>query len=340
MVTIDDIAREANVSPTTVSNVINGRVNRVSAATKERINRIIIEMGYVPNMSARALVSQSSKVVALINYLPINAAFDDPFISRLTNAVERTLRESGYYLMLRSVSDADELQSFLQNWNVDGLFLSGVFDDGELCTALKKLNKSVVLTDSYLSDYGNMSHVGLQDLEGAMLATNHLIKNGHTNIAFCSAVIRKGGVDDKRFKGYRKALTEAGIAYNKNLLFTAEHSIKGAIKVGRTIATRDDISAIFAATDVLASGIIEGLRECGKIVPDDYSIVGFDDLDWSRLMGLTTIRQNPYLKGQLAADLMVSMLENSSAAQNVTLPVHLIERDSVQAIAPPLENPQ
>jgi len=334
VITIDDIARAAKVSSTTVSNVINGRSSRVSPATKARVNSIIAEMGYVPNMSARALVSQSSKVVALVNYFrtTTNAAFDDPFISRLTNAVECTLRENGYYLMLRSVSDADELQSFLQNWNVDGLFLTGVYEGDELYTTLRNINKPIVLTDSYLSDYGNMANVGLQDFEGAMLATNHLLKNGHTRIAFCSPPIKSGGVDDMRLKGHCEALKTAGVTFDPTLSFTSDFSAKAAGRIGRAIAARNDITAIFATADLIAAGVMAGIRDGGKTVPNDYSIIGFDDLDWCRLMhpSLTTVRQNTQLKGQLAADLMVSMLENESAAQNVMLPVHLVERESVR----------
>jgi len=334
MITIDDIAQAAKVSTTTVSNVINGRTNRVSPATLKRVNRIIDEMGYVPNMSARALVSQSSKVAALIHYYrpASGASFDDPFISSLTSAVEQTLRERGYYLMLRAVSDADELRSFLRNWSVDGLFLTGVFEDDELYSTLCKINKPIVLCDSYLSDYGNMANIGLQDLEGAKMATQYLIKYGHTQIAFCSPTIRPKGVDEMRMKGYRSALEEAGIEFNPDIVFSSGFSAKETIKLGRTIAQKSDITAIFATADLIAVGIMFGLRESGKNVPDDYSVIGFDDLNWCSLNNpsLTTIRQNSRLKGQLAADMMVSMLGSGAAGQNIMLPVDLIERESVR----------
>ena len=331
--TIDDIALAANVSPTTVSNVINGRTNRVSMETLERVNRIINEMGYVPNMSARALVSQSSKVVALIHYLSASsgASFDDPFISQLTSAVELSLRESGYYLMLRTVSGTDELRSFLQNWSVDGLFLMGVFEDDELYNALFNIDKPIVLCDSYLSDFGHMSNVGSQDFEGAKLATEHLLSEGHERIAFCSPAYRPHGVDDKRMQGYREALNNAGIRYDPSIVFTSEFSKKETIATGREIAKRSDITAIFATADLIAAGIMRGIIESGKKVPKDYSVVGFDDLTWCSLTspGLTTVRQDSTLKGRLAADLMVDMLENNAEPKSITLPVELIERESV-----------
>jgi len=296
VITIDDIAKVADVSPTTVSNVINGKTNRVSASTLERVNRIIAEMGYIPNLSARALVSQSSKVVALIHYSRTlsGASFDDPFISRLTSAVENTLRESGYYLMLRTVSDADELYFFLRNWSVDGLFLTGVFEDDELYKVLRGIEKPIVLCDSYLSDYGRMVNVGLQDTEGGKIATQYLIKHGHKDIAFCSPKIRPSGVDEMRLKGYRMALEEANIEFNSDYILASEFSVREASKLGKAIAQRKDITAIFATADLLAAGVMTGIREGGKSVPEDYSIVGFDDLNWCRLTNpnLTTIRQN------------------------------------------------
>ena len=132
MVTIRDIAQATGVSATTVSNVIHGRTNRVSAETIELINDTIKRLGYVPNMSARALVSSSSKVIGFVNHVVTreNAnVMEDPFHSTAIGAIESALRENGYYLMLRTVETEEELTTFLQNWNIDGLFFTGIFKD-------------------------------------------------------------------------------------------------------------------------------------------------------------------------------------------------------------------
>ena len=132
MATIKDIARVTGVSATTVSNVIHGKSGRVSAETIEKINKAINELGYVPNMSARSLVSNSSKVIGMINHIvPHNESniMEDPFQSSFIGAIERVLRENGYYLMLRTVETSEELLTFLRNWNVDGMFFTGIFKD-------------------------------------------------------------------------------------------------------------------------------------------------------------------------------------------------------------------
>ena len=124
MATIKDIAAYTGVSPTTVSNVIHGRSGRVSEETVHKIQDAIEKLGYVPNMSARSLVSSSSKVIALINHINTRKDsnfMDDPFQASLIGIIESALRENGYYLMVRTVDTADELLAFLRNWNVDGL---------------------------------------------------------------------------------------------------------------------------------------------------------------------------------------------------------------------------
>ncbi len=128
--TIKDIALAANVSPMTVSNVINGRAAKASAETIDRINEAIRTLGYMPNMSARALVSNSSKMVGVI--IPFtenqnNLLLDNPFYAEMVSGIESTLRASGYYMMLSGISEADARLDALTHWNVDALIVLGVY---------------------------------------------------------------------------------------------------------------------------------------------------------------------------------------------------------------------
>ncbi|MDR2654878.1 MAG: LacI family transcriptional regulator [Oscillospiraceae bacterium] len=338
MVTIDDIAAEAGVSNTTVSNVIHGRTNRVSKKTIDSINKIIKERGYVPNMSARALASNSSKVVAIINNLDSDKSanfMEDPFHNIFIGAVEKALRSQGYYLMLRTVGSSKKLLEFLRNWNMDGLFLTGVFEDDDIYAALSNLKVPVVLSDSYLSDYGQMVNVGLQDFEGAKLATEYLIKNGHRRIIFAGPQIRPSGVVQQRLKGYRSALEAAGISFDEKLVFESEFLIERTLELGAEIAARDDVTAVFATADILAAGIMSGIQQAGRKVPEDFSIVGFDDIDWCRMTmpTLTTVHQDAKQKGEISAERMITLLNGGEILeQNKILPVRLVERESVRSI--------
>ena len=341
MVTIEDIAREAGVSATTVSNVIHGRANRVSSNTVDLINEIIHKRGYVPNLSARAMKTRSSKVVALINHLEPRDQqrfMSDPFFMNLTGAVEKALREKGYFLMIRAISDPEDLLAFLRNWNVEGVFMPGLFEDEPFYQTLRTLNLPVVLTDSYVSDRGNMVNIGLQDFEGARLATEHLISKGHRRIAFAGPAVKAGGVVERRLLGYRKALEEHGIPFDTSLVFECDFSTSKMIVMGKKLAKRKDITAVFATADMLAAGLMSGLQHAGRMVPKDISIVGFDDINWARMTMpmLTTIHQDAEEKGRLAAKCMIRLLEHKSIENlNQTLPVQLIERESVSA--PPVK---
>ena len=337
MATIKDIAKTVGVSCTTVSNVIHGKPGRVSAETIIKINKAIEDLNYVPNMSARSLVSNSSKVIGVINHIVTTRDknfMEDPFHSIFIGAIESTLRENGYYLMLRTVETSQDLNFFLRNWNVDGLILTGIYED-DFYSVLTKLNIPVVLIDSYVSN-PNICNVSLEDFNGGYLATKYLIDHGHRSIAFASPFIKYKGVVSERFDGYKKALSEANIEFNKDLVFEQELDTPTAIALGKSLAKRNDFTAIFSTADILAAGIITGLKQAGKKVPDDVSIIGFDDINLCNLISpaLTTIHQDAHLKGKLSVNYIIDKLENKPIHQRETiLPVRVVERDSVLSIS-------
>jgi LacI family transcriptional regulator len=336
MTTIKDIANIVGVSCTTVSNVIHGRAGRVSAETISRINEAIDELGYVPNMSARSLVSNSSKVIAMISHLRANTKetiIEDPFHSTFIGSIEKVLRENGYYLMLRAVDNTSEMVSFLRNWNVDGLLFTGVFQD-EFYDSLSGLSIPIVLIDSYVPP-SNICNIGLEDFKGGYTATRYLIDKGHRNIVFTSPTIKNRGVVSERFLGYKQALAQASIPFRPELVFEQELDTETTIALGRALSQRDDITAIFATADILAAGIIAGIQQTGKSVPGDISVIGFDDINLCRLISpnLTTIHQDATYKGQLAVDFLIDLLNNTPIkSREVILPVRLVERESVRAI--------
>lgn len=334
MVTIEDIAREAGVSATTVSNVIHGRTNKVSSYTVDLINEIIRERGYVPSLSARAMRTRSSKVVALINHLESRDQqkfMSDPFFMDLTGAVEKALRERGYFLMIRAISDPEELTAFLRNWNVEGLFMPGLFENEPFYETLRGLKLPVVLTDSYVSDLGNMVNIGLEDFEGARLAVDYLAKLGHKRIVFAGPAVKPGGVVEQRLLGYRRALAQNGVEFDPSLVFECEFSTGKMMALGESLVTRKDITAVFATADMLAAGIMSGLQQAGRMVPRDISVVGFDDINWARMTMpmLTTVHQDAEEKGRIAAECMIQRLEGKPASfRSRALPVHLVIRSS------------
>lgn len=333
MVTIKDIAEKAGVSNTTVSNVIHGKPSKVSEKIRKKIEDAIREMNYVPNMSARSLVSKSSKVIGMINHIITRDHpnfMDDPFQSSFIGAIEQTLREHGYYLMLRTIETPEELIAFSRNWNLDGLFFTGVYNDN-FFDIISTLSPPIVLIDSYV-EYDNIYNVGLCDFDGSYTATKHLIDNNHKKIAFASPPIIGEGVLHQRFLGYKSALEDAGISFDQNLVFTSEMDIKSCTGLVNEIAKISSLTAVVTTADIMAGGLISCMKSKGIKVPDDISIVGFDDINISRMItpNLTTIHQDINLKGKLAVDIMIKLLNGETPTQgNYTLPIHLVERDSV-----------
>ncbi len=336
MVTIRDIANATGVSATTVSNVIHGKDKRVSAETIQKINDAIKELGYIPNMSARSLVSSSSKVIGFVNHIITrddSNFMEDPFHSAVIGAIESTLRENGYFLMLRTVENAEELVRFLTRWNMDGLFFTGIFKD-KFLDSLSGLNIPVVLLDSY-ANAPRFCNVGLEDFDGSYNATKHLIDKGHKRIGFASPNIKDGGVLQERFLGYKSALADAGIPFDKGLVFQQEMDIPSCKLCVKSIVEHPDMTGLVVSADIMAAGIMAALKEKGKRIPEDISIVGFDDITLSQLVDppLTTIHQDFNLKGRLAVDFMLQQLSGKPLdTTEITLSTRLVERLSVKQL--------
>ena len=329
-----DIAREAGVSVTTVSNVIHGKDARVAQETRDRITESIKFHNYTPNLSARTLVSRSSRIIGVINHLIRSSStsfFQDPFHSALLGGIEKKIRERKYYMMVRTVSDEEELYSLFNNWNFDGIILTGLFND-KFFARLLEANKPIVLLDSYIKN-NRIFNIGLDDRKGGFMATQYLIDKGHKSIVFASPPMHRHGVIEERFKGYRAALKKNGIPFlRENVYDKQEITPDEAVVLGQVLGGRTDISAVFATADILAAGIITGLAQAGRRVPKDISIIGFDDIFYSRIISppLTTIHQDAEEKGILAAGIMADFLEGKEKTPRaITMPLYLVERNSV-----------
>ncbi len=337
MVTIKDVARAVGVSTTTVSNVIHGNLGRVSPDMVEKIEAAIAHLKYVPNMSARALVNNASRIIGVINHLvPLESGgfFQDPFHGALLAGIEQTLREWGYYLMVRTIDNIPELMSLLNNWNLDGLILTGIFPT-DFYKSLMSHKTPILLIDSYIND-DRLLQVGLEDEQGGYIGTRHLLESGHKDILFCGPPILHEGVLAQRFQGYCRALHEFQIKLDMKNVYQQEIGIEQGTALGRELAARQDYTAIFATADILAAGLISGLTEAGRKVPEDISIVGFDDLNIARLTSpqLTTVHQDVVEKGVIAARMLIDALQGKSSAssRSIVMPVRLVCRQSVRRL--------
>jgi LacI family transcriptional regulator, galactose operon repressor len=330
-VTLREVAEQAGVSMMTVSNVMNGNRARVSPSTIEKVQRIADELGYVPSASARSLATKASRLVGLL----VPAADEDslmisPHTMAIVGLIERELRKYGYHLLLRGVAHPDEVAEALRSWSLDGAILLGFLDE-EVGELTKKTIGAVhvVAIDSYSA---NRLTTGTRsdDFAGARLAAKHLLDLGHRRILFAGPAFSGVGVVHERFEGFCQAFADAGFA-RPDLIETVNTTYEEGRELGLVLRERHDLTAVFATADILAVGIVHGLTEAGARVPEDVSVVGFDNLDLCNYVTpkLTTVAQDIARKASTAVSILMDSIERGERPKRpVTIDVSLVERES------------
>jgi LacI family transcriptional regulator len=329
--TLKDIAIEAGVSTMTVSNVVNGKFERVSDQTVQRVNDIIRKYNYSPNMNARSLSSRNSKIILLIIPLSHNETnmFYSPYISSLLGIMEYQLRINGYYAMIRSVCNFEELDTLLKKWPADGaIFLLPDFDCF-LDQILDNIHIPLVFLDS-CHTREDLINISCDDAKGTYLATRYLISLDHKNIAFM-ADYRNSDLLTARFNGYKQALEESHLPIREEFIFELPPDYEHGILVGQKIATEHrEISAIVTTSDYCAVGVMEGARLGGLKLPAQLSVIGFDDLPFCQycVPKLTTVSQNIEAKALAATQMLLKKINGTLTENKAVINVQLIERQS------------
>ena len=329
MITIKDIARLAEVSPMTVSRVVNKQFNKVSKQTIERVQDIIKEHGYVPNSSARSLSSKSTRLIAVILQGAENT-LEYPHNAMMTGHICYYVQSRGYSPIVYYVNDYREITQRLRTWNVEGAVFLGMFDE-DMRNIQEDNTIPLVFTDSY-SKVRQVTNIGLDDYKGGELAGRYLIGMGHREIAFLGISTERSSVVRQRLNGLRSALLQAGLTLPEERIIFEEdfHETVRRLCLGPASPT-----AFFVAADIEALRLMDYLRTLGLRVPEDCSLVGFDNLLYSAYSAprLTTISQNIRRKAQIATDVLFRHIENNdSPAENIILDVELVERESVRRL--------
>lgn len=335
MITLKEIAAEAGVSVMTVSNVIHNNLARVSPETAEKVRAIIEKHHYVPNMAARSLISKASRIIAVL--LPLwEATADsmllDPYTGQMAGMLETLLREKEYYVMLCSFTTVEQVLTIQRTWQIDGSILIVPHRDEITHELVKKSVSPLVVIDRKFDDLKMLS-VCLDDCKGSYLATKHLLENGHRRIGFIGPSIEAAEVIRNRYQGYVKALAEYGLEPEAEWIFDGYYHQEGGEEAGRMlIAMKNRPTAIVATEDMIACGIIKACQAGGMQVPEDISVVGFDNSMPSRMITpeLTTIAQDVRQKADCAVNMLVRAIQDSKFREDhVVLDVALVERDSV-----------
>lgn len=333
--TLKDIADKAGVSMMTVSNVINGKTSHVSAKTIEKVNAIIEEYGYIPNLNARSLTSKTSNIVGIILSFYESGKDDNflenPYISTMIGTIERELRSNGYYTMVRSISRESDITLLLKNWNVDGIIFLYPGFQKYMRQFLDTASIPVAIFDSDLDD-PQLINICSDDVKGLYLSTKYMISHGHTHIAFV-ADYKGNHILTKRLDGYRKALEESRIPFRPEYILHYSPCYEGGITAGKKIASMRNITAAVTTADICAIGIIEGARLGGLQVPANLSVIGYDNSMLCQFTSpkLTSISQNIPQKALLAAKLLLEKINTGKTEEpcHITMDVDIVERQSV-----------
>jgi DNA-binding LacI/PurR family transcriptional regulator len=331
-VTVIDVAKEAGVSRTTVSNVFSGRA-KYSDETRKAVLAAAKKLGYKPNLAARSLITNQSRLIGLIlpSYVDTNTLTNSPFYNIIMDSVYSVLRDEAYYdLIIFSVPHKEKLLQ-VSEWidvrNADGILAIGEYDQN----FMKDLNSKaipVVFIDNYSrGNYANFSYINSDDETGGYLATKQLITKGYEKIALC-AVELSGPLMQKRYEGYKRALKEAGC---KEYVFDKAGTPFESGEQFAEILAVQKIDAAFCTEDMVAVGVLHGMQRKGIQVGQEFGLVGFDNIQIGRQVfpELTTIDQNIFEKGETATKTLLKILsKKSSLGSRLILPVHLVARET------------
>jgi DNA-binding LacI/PurR family transcriptional regulator len=326
--TIYDVAKHAGVSITTVSRMLNDP-DKVNGETRERVMAAVDALGFVPKAEARARALRRTGRIGVIS--PFFTA--PSFVQRL-RGISEALSAKKFELVIYTVDSANHLKSFLSSLpltgNLDGLIILSLPVDDANVRRLVEHGLPTVLVEF---PHPSLSSVVIDDVMGGRIAARYLLDKGHRRIAFL------GDTDlpeyslhpvSQRLVGFRKALKEAGIELPNVLVRLAPYSQEQTRQVAaELLSLPQPPTAIFAATDFQALGVLKAARQLKIQVPEQLAVVGFDDLDLAEYSDLTTIRQHLDESGRLAVEILLAQIESPSRPpRHVKLPLTLIERQT------------
>ncbi len=324
-VTIQDVAKTAGVSVSTVSRVLNGKVD-VASETQDRIRSVIDNMGYTTNLAARSMRSFKKNMVGLI--MP-DIAY--PFAIEVMKGVNRAIAESEFDLLVYTTGDVrksgrasheQKYVSLLSNSITDGVIIVAPVT-GEFST-----DAPIVSIDPLMSDPDYPS-VHATNYKGAMEAMEYLFSLGHKRIGFISGRAELESAN-RRLKGYRDALEKAGLPMDEKLIASGDYTTEtGAGCARELLSLADRPTAIFASNDQAAMGVYQVAEELGLRIPEDLSVTGFDNIMESKYLRLTTVDQFISEMGFVATQMLIKLINGESLTeQTYQMQTQLIIRNS------------
>lgn len=335
--TIRDIAEKAGVSITTVSLVLNGKELRIASATKKKIIRIANELNYRPNQLAVGLITKKTNTIGLLVPDISNA-----FFGELAKGAEKEAASCAYNIILCNTNDNPdkdvEYLNILLDRGVDAVIMvpsaNSADSTAKKClTLMEQCQKPLVLVDRIKMGEKHTS-ISVDHEQGGYIATKYLIENGHTRIGCITGPL--GMLNSRlRFLGYKKALKDSDIRFQAKYVEEGNYHVEDGERLAEGLF-ENKVTAIFAFNDLMAYGVYKAAAKHGCRIPEDISVVGFDDLFYSGIMEvpLTTIHQPSYEIGEAAVKRIAELLKDENTKKEaIIFKPKLIVRNSVQNIS-------
>lgn len=339
----EDIAKIAGVSRSTVSRVINNYPN-VPARTKEKVMKVIEKYEYVPQASARLLAGSKNKIIGLF-IIDINREKQElkyrisrnPYYSDFINSVIETASELGYTVLVDIIHNKDGFDRIKENFinkTISGGIFVGQKNNDKIIKSIIEQGYKVVLIDQEINKNDNIYNdaviVNADNFNGSYLATNYLISTDHRKIAHITGDVDKHS-SIARLNGYKKALEDSLINLNRELIIEGKFvQESGYLSTKKLLEKNEKFTAILASNDQIAVGAIKALKENNIAVPEDVSVIGFDNIELAKYLkpALTSVDINFIEMGAISARLLTKYIEFDEKEENVTVPVSLVERES------------
>lgn len=327
---ISDIADKLGVSTATVSNVIHGKTRKISDETVKRVQELIEESGYIPNMAGILLAQNNSKIIGIVvndHEKYEGHVLEDGFISASINALAREIDASGYFMMVKVTTEWNEILRFASMWNMDGLVLLG-FCEQDYQKLRESMHIPFVVYDGYFQETPKICNLVIDNYDGGRQVGEYLKRMGHRKVLCISDNCIC--VDLERMEGCRDALGGDGVDFLK-IPFEKTERLKVYRQQEAEILQH---TAVFAVSDFYAVEFIRYLQERGIGVPKDLSVVGFDDSPLCNycMPGLTTVRQDASDRAKAAISVLKNLKMGTEERIVVKLPVFFVERKSVKKL--------
>ncbi len=331
--TINDVARAAGVSISTVSNVINGKSAAMTEETLARIQNAMRELDYRPSSVARGLAMQRTATLGLVI-----TEIETPLFLQAVTPIEREARQSGYSLLLvNAKNEADEREAvrLLQEKQVDGLMVISTSDPRQNDHLHKIQADGIPVALINRSDLSpEFDQVNWDNSAGVTSIVQHLAGLGHRRIAILVGPVARRSTQE-RLQGYKAGLKLNGLSFDENLVYPGDYTATPEDWKQSTrdlLALSDPPTAIIASDDIVAAVVIRAIQESGQNVPNDIAIVGIDDQPFSQYLGLTTIQLPVAEAGKQAINLLLERIRHpETQAQHILLPCPLVVRDTCGA---------